>query len=132
MRPILSASGTYLNYPLSQWLEEKRKPPIYQQICINEIFGFTSEVRDMSIKSDLILVSYNVSSLFTNVALKETKALLVEKAFNDVDWLDKTHNMQFQKHQLAELLEIATTTNQLFQFNGELYERKDGVAIESP
>ena len=39
--------------------------------------------------------------------------------------------MHRQKHQLEDLLEIATT-NQLFQFNGELYEQTDGVAMGSP
>ena len=39
--------------------------------------------------------------------------------------------MQLQKHQLPDLLEIATT-NQLFQFDGELYEQTDGVAMGSP
>ena len=39
--------------------------------------------------------------------------------------------MQLQKHQLKDLLEVATT-NQLFQFNGELYEQTDGVAMGSP
>ena len=38
--------------------------------------------------------------------------------------------MQLQKHQLTDLLEIATT-NQLFKFDGELYEQTDGVAMES-
>ena len=33
--------------------------------------------------------------------------------------------------QLTELLEIATS-NQLFQFNGELFEQTDGVAMGSP
>ena len=39
--------------------------------------------------------------------------------------------MQLQKHQLTELLESATS-NQLFQFNGELYEQTDGAAMGSP
>ena len=39
--------------------------------------------------------------------------------------------MQLEKHQLTDLLEIATM-NQLFQFNGELYEQTDGVAMGSP
>ena len=39
--------------------------------------------------------------------------------------------MQLQKYQLTELLEIATS-NQLFQFNGELFEQTDGVAMGSP
>ena len=74
-----------------------------------------------------------VSALFTNVPLKENldilginmieyffKDILVHKAFGD-DWFNKTHNMQLQKHQLTELLEIATR-NQLFQFKGELFD----------
>ena len=71
-----------------------------------------------------------MSALFTNVPLKETIDILVDKAFED-DWFNKTHGMQLQKHQLTDLLEIATT-NQLFQFNGELYEQTDGVAMGSP
>ena len=39
--------------------------------------------------------------------------------------------MQLQKHQLTELLEIATS-KQLFQFNGELFEQTDGVTMGSP
>ena len=39
--------------------------------------------------------------------------------------------MQLEKHQLTDLLEIATM-NQLFQLNGELYEQTEGVAMGSP
>ena len=66
----------------------------------------------------------------TNVPLKETIGILVDKAF-DNDWFNETHSMQLHKQQLTELLEIATS-NQLFQFNGELYEQTDGVAMGSP
>ncbi|XP_078366236.1 uncharacterized protein LOC144650432 [Oculina patagonica] len=129
MRPILSASGTY-NFPLAKWLEEKLKPLSTNKYCINDIFSFTDEIKNTRIESDHILVSYDVSALFTNVPLKETIDILVDKAFED-DWFNKTHSMQLQKHQLTELLEIATS-NQLFQFNGELYEQTDGVAMGSP
>ena len=84
----------------------------------------------MKVETDQILVSYDVSSLFTNVPLEETISILVDKAFEN-DWFNKTHNLKLQKHQLTELLEIATA-NQLFQFNGDLYQQKDGVAMGSP
>jgi len=71
-----------------------------------------------------------VSALFTNVPLKETIDILVDKAFEG-DWFNKTHSMQLQKHQLIEPLEIPTT-NQLFQLNGELYEQTNGIAMGSP
>ena len=42
----------------------------------------------------------------------------------------KTYGLDLQKDQLVRLLEIATT-NQLFQFDGQLYEQTDGVAMGS-
>ena len=44
---------------------------------------------------------------------------------------NKTYGLNLQQDQLARLLEIATT-NQLFQFNGQLYQQTDGVAMGSP
>ena len=111
MRPILSASGTY-NFPLAKWLEEKLKPLSTNKYRINDIFSFTDEIKNTRIKSDHILVSYDVSTLFTNVPLKETIDILVDKAFEN-EWFNKTHSMQLKKHQLTELSEIATS-NQLF------------------
>ena len=78
-----------------------------------------------------ILVSYDVTALFTNVSLDETINILVNKAFTD-DWFNKTYGaLNLQKDHLAKLL-VITTTNQLFQFNGQLYEQTDGVAMGSP
>ena len=65
-----------------------------------------------------ILVSYDVTALFTYVPLDETINIVVNKAFTG-DWFNKTNGLNLQKDQLTELLKIATT-NQLFQFNGQL------------
>ena len=62
--------------------------------------------------------------------LNETIKILGDKAFEN-DWFNQTYDLQLQKDQLARLLEIATT-NQHFQFNGQLYEQVDGVAMGSP
>ena len=102
MRPILSASGTY-NYPLAKWLDEKLKPLSTNKYCINDIFGFIDEIKNSSIQPNHILVSYDVSAIFTNVPLKETIDILVDKAFEG-DWFNKTRSMQLEKHQLREFL----------------------------
>ena len=73
-----------------------------------------------------ILVSYDVTGLFTNVPLDETIKILVNRAFTD-NWFNKTYGLNWQEDQLARLLEI-TTTNHLFQFNGQHYQQTDGVA----
>ena len=125
MRPILSATGTY-NYNFAKWLEQKLKPLSLNEYTITDAFAFADEIRTHTMSETDILVSYDVTALFTNVPLDETIKLFVKKAFTD-DWFNKTYGLNLQQDQLARLLEIATT-NQLFQFNGQLYQQTDGVA----
>ena len=129
MRPILSASGTY-NFPLAKWLDDKLKPLSTNTFCIDNVFDFADQLQTTVIRSTDILVSYDVTSLFTNVPLRETIEILVNKAFKD-DWFNRTYKTKLHRNDLKELLEIATT-NQLFQFNGKLYHQIEGVAMGSP
>ena len=129
MRPILSATSTY-NYALAKWLEDKLKPLSYNRYSILDIFEFAEEIRAKGINEDDILVSYDVASLFTNVPLDETIGILVDKAFKD-NWFDSQYNLNISRQDLTDLLNIATK-DQLFQFEGTLYEQFDGVAMGSP
>ncbi|XP_068672516.1 uncharacterized protein [Montipora foliosa] len=61
---------------------------------------------------------YDVAAMFPDVPLNETIEVLVDKAFMDA-WFNKTH---------AFNLEIA----QLVEFDGNLYEQLDNVAVGSP
>ena len=87
-------------------------------------------MRELKINKGYILVSCDVSSLFTNVPLDETIAILTEKAFRD-NWFNATYNLNISKEDLIDLLNVSTK-GQLFQFNGALYEQTDGVAMGSP
>ena len=129
MRPILSATGTY-NYNQAKWLEEKLKPLSVNDYTITDAISFSEEIRNLPINEDSILVSYDVTALFTNVPLNETINILVDKAFTN-DWFNQSYDLNLQKDQIAKLLEIAST-NQLCQFNGQLFELIDGVAMGSP
>jgi len=129
MRPILSATETY-NYPLAKWLEEKLKPLSTNACAISDIFQFSEDIRNIPVETDHILVSYDVTDLFTNVPAHETSTILVEKAFKE-NWFNDTYNLNLTKDQLADLLKLATT-NQLLQLHGTLYEQVEGVAIGSP
>ena len=68
----------------------------------------------MNIAEHDILVSCNVSSLFTNLPVDET----IEIAFKG-DWFNKAYDLNITKIELVELLEVATK-NQLFQSEGNL------------
>ena len=129
MRPILSATDTY-SYPLAKWLDEKLKPLSLNQYTVTDIFYFTNEIHELEINKAEILVSYDVSSLFTNVPLDETIEILVNRAFTN-NWFNTTHNLDLTRMDLFDLLSVATK-GQLFQFDGALYEQSDGVAMGSP
>ena len=62
--------------------------------------------------------------------MDETIEILAEKAFKD-DWFNKEYDLNITKTDLIEVLEVATK-NQLFQFEGNLYEQGDRVAMGSP
>ena len=129
MRPILSATETY-NYALAKWLDEKLKPLSTNEYTISDVFNFAEEIQHFKLDENGFLVYYDVTALFTNVPLDETIHILADKAFKD-NWFNKTYNMNISKDDLIKLLNVATK-NQLFQFNGNLYEQVDGVAMGSP
>ena len=129
MRPILSATQTY-NYALAKWLDDKLKPLVTNKYMISDTFEFVNEVHELVINNGDILVSYDVSSLFTNVLLEETIQLLADKAFINNYWFNETYHLNLNKLDLVDLLRAATK-DQLFTFNGQLYEQTDGVAMGS-
>ena len=79
MRPILSVTGKY-NYALAKWLDEKLKPLSVNHYTISIVFQFAGEIRKLDLNEANILVSYDVSALFTNVPLEETIQILANKA----------------------------------------------------
>lgn len=129
MRPILSATHTY-NFALAKWLDTKLKPVSLNRYTATDLFEFADGIRNLEIANGNILVSYHVSSLFTNVLLHETIQLLSNGAFTN-NWLNTTYDLNLTKTDLEDLLSVATNV-QLFQFKGALYEQTDGVAMGSP
>ena len=79
---------------------------------------------------NIILVSYDVSSLFTSVPLDEMIKMLAKRAFTN-NWFNSTYDLNLTETDLVDLLGVATK-RQIFQFNGALYEQTDGVAMGSP
>ena len=104
---------------------------IYQRIHdIQHLSVIRKEIQHLQIGDNDFLVSY-VTALFVNVPLEETTQILArKKAFNG-NWFNITHNLNICEGDLIELLTIATK-DQLFQFNGNLWEKIDGVAMDSP
>ena len=109
MRPILSTTDTY-NYTLwqSSWIRRSN-------LCLSAntryptSFNSPKRSNDLQIGDNNFLVSYDVTALFTNVAIQ----ILVKKAFNG-NWFSNTRNLNICEGDLIELFTIATK-DQLFQ-----------------
>ena len=76
------------------------------------------------------MVSYDVSSLFTNIPLDETINIILDDLFSETDVLS-FNGCSFGKAHFKEHLEFAVKNNN-FIFNNQLYEHFDGVAMGSP
>ena len=65
-------SPLFLELVVAKWLEEKLKPLSLNEYTITDAFDFADEVQNLSVDEDDILISYEVTVLFTNVLLTET------------------------------------------------------------
>ena len=69
-RPILSSIGIY-NYQLAKFLVKLLDDVIPNDYSTNDTFSFVEELKRVSV-TNKYMVSYDVTILFTTIALKET------------------------------------------------------------
>ena len=122
-RPILSAIGTP-TYKLAKFFVPLLEPLTYNQYTIKDSFSFCEELKNFN--TNLIMASFDVESLFTNIPLQETIDLCVQKLFEDKNFIDG-----LSKDSFREMLTV-TMTESFILFDNEYYEQHDGVAIGSP
>ena len=120
MRPILSMTKTAYE-PLSKWLAEKLRPieTHFSQHCVKDSFDFVDVLRGTNTRSPFpapssstVMVSYDVSSLFTNVPVLETIDVIVRVAEAQL------HLCDIPSFLLRQLL-LLCTTNVLTIFSGD-------------
>ena len=70
LSPIVSSIGTF-NYNLAGFLCDPLSPLVPDDYSCKDTFSFVSQIKNASL-SKKFLISYNVSSLFTNIPLQET------------------------------------------------------------
>ena len=89
-----------------------------------DTFSFVSQIKNANL-SRKALVSYNVTSLFTNVPLQETIDIAINIIFNP------NPNLNITKKKLKKLFLVATSQTH-FIFNSKFYNQMDGVAMGFP
>jgi uncharacterized protein (UPF0335 family) len=84
-------------------------------------------MKDISLRKEDILVSFDVKSLFSNVPVEEVLQVIKNKLYMDHTFSERS---PLKVDDVMELLEVSMKTI-YFQFEDELYQQKDGMAMGS-
>ena len=128
LRLILSMTGSS-HHELSKWLAGLLEPVLkrFSTHCIRDSFTFADAIQNSKDANNLFMCSFNISSLFTNVPLKETINICADALYcNNSD-----AQPLISKAVFIELMKSATSGVD-FSFNDIMYKQTDGVAMVSP
>ena len=97
---IVSSIGTF-NYNLARFLCDLLSPLVLNDYSCKDTFSFVSQIKNANL-SKKFLVSYDVTSLFTNIPLQETIDIAINLIFN------YNPNLNITRKELKELFLFAT------------------------
>ena len=128
LHATVSSIGTF-RYNLAHFLCNFLSPLVpftlsFTDYSFKDTFSFVSQIKNANL-SRKFLVSYNVTSDFTNIPLQETIDIAINLLFNH------NHNININKKELKKFFLFATSQTH-FIFNSKFYNQIDGVAMGSP
>ena len=122
MRPILSTVGS-VSYNMSQWLVPKLSSLCVNEYSVRNSFEFAKEMMDRD-DTGCVMASFDISSLFTNIPIKETSNIILQKLFPQ----QNSEFDGFDRETFSKVLDNCLTNN-VFLFNEELFIQKDGAPM---
>ena len=120
-RPTVNSIGL-ITEKLSEFVDENIKN-LAQQVpsYIKDTTHFLTMIQDITTNPDDLLVTIDVSSLYTNIIYEEGLEAMEQ-------WMI-TNNIPHQKANLIKTLGNLVLKNNYFEFNGNLYPQKQGTAM---
>ena len=124
--PILFMTGS-AQHELAKYLSFILKPVLnlYSINCVKESFIFAQTIRDLNLESTIIC-SFDISSLFTNVAPNETINICAKLLYNS-----NLTPPSFSKDTLCQLM-YSSTKSVEFSFINTMYQQINGVSWAVP
>ena len=116
MIPIVFGTATY---ETAKYLAYLLAPLSKSKFTINNTKEFIKYIQKQKVPDEYKMVSFNVTSLFTNVPLEETIEIILKGIYDN-----KKITTDIPKQQMKELL-ILYTKNVQFTFNNEIYIQVD-------
>ena len=120
-------------HELAKWLTEILQPVVnkYSTFTVKDTFDFCGKLQECSDRceniSETFMCSFDIQSLFTNVALKETVQICLDVSYRD----EEVSTLVMTADLLRKLL-LKATTDVEFSFDNTLYKQIDRVAMGSP
>ena len=123
-RPVCSAIRTPTE-SISKYLTDMLKPISSNRhgSDVKDTFDFVDRIKDKDLQQ-YHMVSFDVCSLFTNVPLKETIDICMDRLYRG----NEENKPHIPEHVFRKLLEQCVCNN-TFVFNGVVYVQIDGVAM---
>ena len=101
LRPVVSSIGTF-SYNLARFLCDLLSPLVPNDYSCKDTFSFVSQIKNANL-SKKILVSYDVTSLFTNIPLQECIDMAINLIFNH------NPNLNTARKELKKIFLFATS-----------------------
>ena len=128
MGPIVSAIGSP-SYGLAKELSRILAPLAgHMEHTVKNTTAFTERIRGFQLAPEDQLVSFDVTSLFTQVPINEAMRVAKEQLNKDHTLSERT---SIPVSQLVGLIELCLRTT-YFQFQDDYFEQTDGAAIYFP
>ena len=125
IRPIICNINTE-SYQLVKYLARLLSPLSTSEYTVKSVSDSITHIKGPKIPNNLKLISFDVTSLFTNVQLDFTIDVILKQIYDENEV-----NTNVPKQQMRELL-LLCTKNVHFSYNGNIYTQSDGVAMNSP
>jgi len=129
LRPIVSGIGS-VTYELAKFVAGIIAPLIGKTDCHKNTQSFVDKIKDIHVKPDESLVSFDVTALFTSIPVSKTVEIIQDRLEKDKTW--KTGDAEnLEVEQVIRLLRFCLDTT-YFTFRDNLYQQQDGCAMGSP
>ena len=124
-RPIIDTTGSPY-HGVGKFLSSLLNPLTQNDFTVKDSFDAATRIKDIPtelFEEEYVYVSFDVESLFTNVPLKETVDIILDRVYNNNQIQTK-----LSKRSLKKLI-LDSCRKTTFSFNSVLYEQVDGVSM---
>ena len=124
-RPIISLCNTISSF-VGAFLDLYLVPLVQKQdTYILDTPDFIRKIENLKLKADCILVTYDITSMYTNIKFQD---ILHTLNISLPDWLTVDNLPPIQKEYVIQLLKIIIENN-YFEFNNKVYIQTIGVGM---